>query len=45
MAWCVSGAALMLLAQSHLQFEGVIDREVASRLRENVYYLQMALGE
>ena len=30
---------------SRLQFEGVIDREVASRLRENVYYLQMALGE
>ena len=30
---------------TRLQFEGVIDREVASRLRENVYYLQMALGE
>ena len=30
---------------SRLQFEGVIDREVASHLRENVYYLQMALGE
>ena len=30
---------------SRLQFEGVIDREVAARLRENVYYLQMALGE
>lgn len=30
---------------SRLQFEGVIDRKVAARLRENVYYLQMALGE
>lgn len=30
---------------SRLQFEGIIDREVASHLRENVYYLQMALGE
>ena len=30
---------------SRLQFEGVIDREVASHLRENVYYLQMALSE
>ena len=30
---------------SRLQFEGVIDREVAARLRENVYYLQMALSE
>ena len=30
---------------SRLQCEGVIDREVASHLRENVYYLQMALGE
>ena len=30
---------------SHLQFEGVIDREVASHLRENVYYLQMTLSE
>ena len=30
---------------SRLQFEGVIDREVASHLRENVYYLQMALGK
>ena len=30
---------------SRLQFEGVIDREVASHLRENVYYLQMTLGE
>ena len=30
---------------TRLQFEGVIDREVASRLRENVYYLQMALDE
>ena len=30
---------------SRLQFEGVIDREVAAHLRENVYYLQMALGE
>ncbi len=30
---------------SRLQFEGVIDREVATRLRENVYYLQMALSE
>lgn len=30
---------------SRLQFEGVIDREVASRLRENVYYLQMTLSE
>lgn len=28
-----------------LQFEGVIDREVASHLRENVYYLQMTLSE
>ena len=30
---------------SRLQFEGVIDREVAARLRENVYYLQMRLSE
>ena len=30
---------------SRLQFEGVIDREVASHLRENVYYLQMTLSE
>ena len=30
---------------TRLQFEGVIDREVASHLRENVYYLQMTLGE
>lgn len=30
---------------SRLQFEGIIDREVAAHLRENVYYLQMALGE
>ena len=30
---------------SRLQFEGVIDREVAAHLRENVYYLQMALSE
>ncbi len=30
---------------SRLQFEGAIDREVAARLRENVYYLQMALSE
>lgn len=30
---------------TRLQFEGIIDREVASHLRENVYYLQMALGE
>lgn len=30
---------------SRLQFEGVIDREVAARLRENVYYLQMTLSE
>lgn len=30
---------------SRLQFEGVIDRKVAAHLRENVYYLQMALGE
>ena len=30
---------------TRLQFEGAIDREVASHLRENVYYLQMALGE
>lgn len=30
---------------TRLQFEGTIDREVASHLRENVYYLQMALGE
>ena len=30
---------------SRLQFEGVIDREVAAYLRENVYYLQMTLSE
>lgn len=30
---------------SRLQFKGVIDREVASHLRENVYYLQMTLSE
>ena len=30
---------------SRLQFEGVIDREIASHLRENVYYLQMTLSE
>lgn len=30
---------------SRLQFEGIIDRKVAAHLRENVYYLQMALGE
>jgi len=30
---------------SRLQFEGVIEREVASHLRENVYYLQMTLSE
>lgn len=30
---------------SRLQFEGVIDREVASHLRENAYYLQMTLSE
>ena len=30
---------------SRLQFEGVIDREVAAHLRENVYYLQMTLSE
>ena len=30
---------------TRLQFEGTIDREVASHLRGNVYYLQMALGE
>ena len=30
---------------SRLQSEGIIDREVAAHLRENVYYLQMALGE
>ena len=30
---------------SRLQFEGVIDREVAARLRENVYYLQMTFSE
>ena len=30
---------------SRLQFEGIIDREVASHLRENVYYLQMTLSE
>ena len=30
---------------SRLQFEGVIDREVSSHLRENVYYLQMTLSE
>ena len=30
---------------SRLQFEDVIDREVAARLRENVYYLQMTLSE
>ena len=30
---------------SRLQFESVIDREVAAHLRENVYYLQMTLSE
>ena len=30
---------------SRLQFEGIIDREVAAHLRENVYYLQMTLSE
>ena len=30
---------------SRLQFEGIIDRKVAAHLRENVYYLQMALSE
>ncbi|MBF0925473.1 MAG: sodium:proton antiporter [Atopobium sp.] len=30
---------------SRLQFEGVIDREVAAHLRENVYYLQMTFSE
>ncbi len=30
---------------SRLQSEGVIDREVAAHLRENVYYLQMTLSE
>lgn len=30
---------------SRLQFEGVINREVAAHLRENVYYLQMTLSE
>ena len=30
---------------TRLQFEGIIDREVASHLRENVYYLQMTLSE
>lgn len=30
---------------SRLQFEGVIDREVAGHLRENVYYLQMTFSE
>ena len=30
---------------SRLQFEGVIEREVAAHLRENVYYLQMTLSE
>lgn len=30
---------------TRLQFEGTIDREVASHLRENVYYLQMTLSE
>ena len=30
---------------TRLQFEGVIDREVAAHLRENVYYLQMTLSE
>ena len=30
---------------SRLQFEGVIDREVAAHLRENVYYLQMTLSD
>lgn len=30
---------------TRLQIEGVIDHEVASHLRENVYYLQMTLGE
>ena len=30
---------------SRLQFEGIIDREVAAHLRENVYYLQMTFSE
>ena len=30
---------------SRLQFEGVIDREVAAHLRENVYFLQMTFSE
>ena len=30
---------------SRLQFEGVIDREVAAHLRENVYYLQITFSE
>lgn len=30
---------------TRLQFEGVIDREVAAHLCENVYYLQMTLSE
>ena len=30
---------------SRLQFESVIDREVAAHLRENVYYLQMTFSE
>lgn len=30
---------------ARLQYEGVIDREVASHLRENVYYLQMSVSD
>ena len=30
---------------ARLQYEGIIDREVASHLRENVYYLQMSIGD
>lgn len=30
---------------ARLQYEGIIDREVASHLRENVYYLQMSVGD
>lgn len=30
---------------SRLQSEGIIDREVAAHLRENVYYMQMTLSE
>ena len=30
---------------ARLQYEGIIDREVTSHLRENVYYLQMSIGD